>query len=732
MPSFAQVLLTRHWSVLKLQLQPSTERIAQWMQISLCLTHILGWLAIVRLSHNVYWWALLPLLLLIPVSILIRTRQTYAWLETLAPLFATYGVIGIRLGLAVVYRLQGQEFVLEPPLFNILNINTWALIGLIWTLAGQMGLASHFFLARPLDFQRTVKFFSGILLMGTLMWAVGTYFTIRAHGVTASDPYAYTQMGYDFATTGSLEHEFPLVEMTNDLHLYTGALVPIGYRIPDTETYKSATVWSPGYGAFLAGANILFSETGFYLLTPVFGLLALVALAWLVYLLLPDLESTLLIYDDEGGYRVFLGADAVSAYELRQQVDDRQILDESAVQSTDMGALDETLHIALSTREGEIPRWDGSGEPIAAFESEFKSFYPQMLDWACDVVVDLVQNQGVDPNEIVMLAPFLNDSLRFTVMNNLRDAEIPVVSHRPSRAMREEASARAMLTLMQLVNPLEKKFPTPDDILDMLVSIVGGLDPIRAALLTQIVYGVGRNDLGSFDNINPVMQERITFSIGERYEYLRQWLSQERERVANTPPDYFLRRLFGDVVSQKGFGFHTNLDAGNIIAQLIDSAFNFRQVLYPQGVEDWSPVWMQFRQLVTEGLLAAVHDLSWRKDENQAVFIAPAFTFLLRNRPVKYQIWLDVGSYAWWERLDQPLTHPYVTQRTYPEARPWTDEDEITTQWEMLRKLVLGLTRRCEEKIYLAIADLGEQGFEQRGPLLRVFQQIMQTYGDVD
>jgi hypothetical protein len=451
--------------------------------------------------------------------------------------------------------------------------------------------------------------------------------------------------------------------------------------------------------------------------------------------LLEDIDSAWLLNDTDGGFRLFLGADPVGARFLRDGTDQYIEWDRSLIQNADLDALSEAVDMAFDPEalpdddDMPPPELHSGGNPTVAFYGEFRSFYPQMLDWACDEVIRLVKEEDVAPSDIVMLAPYLSDSMRFTIMNRLENAEVPVVSHRPSRAIRDEPSARAMLTLMQLANPRDT-MPPADDVLDMLVALIGNLDPIRASLLTQIVYGVGRDEMGSFDAINPKMQQRITFTIGERYEILRNAFMAERERVKETPPDYFLRRMFGDVGSQPGFGFHADLEAGTVIAQMVDSAFNFRQVLYPQGAQDWSPVWIQFRDLVTAGLLAASHDLSWHKEEANAVFIAPAYTFLMRNRPVRFQFWLDVGSNAWWDRLDQPLTHPYVVHRNYAENRVWSDDDEYTTRWEMLRKVVIGLTRRCSDRVYLAIADLGEQGFEQRGPMLRVFQQILQLYGD--
>ncbi|NDJ85374.1 MAG: hypothetical protein GYB66_05775 [Chloroflexi bacterium] len=438
----------------------------------------------------------------------------------------------------------------------------------------------------------------------------------------------------------------------------------------------------------------------------------------------PSLESGLMIYDWDAGYRVFLGAERESAATLRTLCEEQTIRMTSYIQSEAMRNLEYAVTAAFDAN-ADVP------EPVnseAAFTYNFQSFYPQMLDWVAASVIDLVVEQGVQPRDIVLIAPFLNDSLRFSLVNQLEDAQVPIVSHRPSRAIREEPAARAMLTMLQLANPAEASLPPAIDVADTLVQILG-MDPIRARLLTQIVYGLGRNELGSFDVINARMQERITFLYGERYEMLREWLLQQASAVAATPPDYFLRSLFGDLAARPDFGFQTNLDAATVAGQLVDSAYSFRDALYPGGTDDWSPVWRVYRELVTEGLLAAFHPESWQKEEMNAVFIAPAYTYLMRNRPVDYQFWIDVGSPAWGERLEQPLTHPYVLRRDYPPDRKWTDEDEQDTNWDTLYRLTLGLVRRCRKQIFLGIADLGEQGFEQRGPLLSLFQQVLRPTG---
>jgi hypothetical protein len=65
--------------------------------------------------------------------------------------------------------------------------------------------------------------------------------------------------------------------------------------------------------------------------------------------------------------------------------------------------------------------------------------------------------------------------------------------------------------------------------------------------------------------------------------------------------------------------------------------------------------------------------------------------------------------------------------RHWESGRVWTDADEVNAETESLARLTGGLLNRCREKLFLALADLGETGFEQRGSLLRAFQKILQN-----
>jgi hypothetical protein len=510
----------------------------------------------------------------------------------------------------------------------------------------------------------------------------------------------------------------------------------------------------------------------------------------------PQCDSAFIAFDRDGGYRIFLGADPASAARLAAACDERVELTQSYVASPNVLHLGYQIGLSLRQSSGPVV---GDFRQILHFQEH--RFHPQMLDWAAGEIMRLVAG-GTPPGEIVVLAPFISDALRFSLLEKLAARDIPARSHRPSRALRDEPAARCLLTLAKLAHPAWELSPPPFDVTLALTQAIGGLDLVRAHLLTDVVYrpagvpvpapqvqagqdgqppappgprGAARTgspqplNLTAFAQIQDEMRGRIGYLSGERYDALRGWLERYQQGMDGVPNeeiplDYFLSRLFGEVLSQPGFGFHgryqgigesgnrgirepgnqrvgkaerqsssQSLEAGRVASDLIESARKFREAL---GLVPGTPgeeamsIGARFVRMVERGVVAATYVQSWRLTQGDAVLIAPAYTYLMTNRPVDYQFWLDAGSNGWWERIYQPLTHPYVLRRDWQPGHPWTDEDEYRVRQESLYRLALGLVRRCRQGIYLGISDLGEQGYEQRGPLLQTIQSALRRMAD--
>ena len=444
---------------------------------------------------------------------------------------------------------------------------------------------------------------------------------------------------------------------------------------------------------------------------------------------LRDFDSALLIYDEGGGYRRFLGADPQTGWALRELCDEQAVLQDSFAVSEGIANLENALNEAITPTLSPSPtsgKWGRDGEGVLNFVQS--RFYPELLDAIADETLALLNN-GIPPSEIVILAPYLSDALRFSLTNRLDAREIPWRSHRPSRSLRDEPASHALLTLAALAHPGWKIHPPKFDVAYSLMHSIESMDLVRAQLLSEIVYRQRDFSLAPFDGIKPDVQERITFTFGNRYSALRDWIQAYRESEA-LPLDHFLRKLFGEVLSQPGFGFHTNLDSVRVAASLVESVRKFRMAMEPSGdltsLTDLSGLGKEYLAMLQDGVIAAQYLEAWRTEDEEAVLVAPAYTFLMMNRPVSVQFWLDAGSSGWYERLAQPITHPYVLARGWEPGRLWTDADEVEKSREALARLTSGLLRRCRERVYLGMSELGESGFEQRGDLLKAFQKVLQ------
>ena len=449
---------------------------------------------------------------------------------------------------------------------------------------------------------------------------------------------------------------------------------------------------------------------------------------------LPNFDSALIIFDSEAGYRRFLGADPDSAGRLSGLCSSKVELIESFVTSREIQSLEKAFASKLLPDHPSQIHADSLVAITLPPSENPTRFYPQMLDWVSAEIRRLITEEGIPPEEIVVLGPYLSDALRFSLSTRLDELQIPWRSLRPSRSLREEPASHCLLTLAELAHPGWNIRPTKFDVAYAFLYAIDGMDLVRAQLLAEIVYRSKDISLSGFAQIRTEVQERITYIFGQQYEVLREWIEFYRQQSVPDPLDHFLRRLFGEVLSQKGFGFHRNNDAARTAASLVDSVLKFRQAMDPAFTDKTSAeagsllknieMGKEYIGMLQDGVIAAQYVEAWQAGRNEAVLLAPAHTFLMMNQPATIQFWLDAGSGGWWERLFQPLTQPYVLSRSWERNRAWTDADDQAANQQTLARLITGLLRRCRSRVFLGLSDLGEAGFEQRGPLLKAIWKM--------
>lgn len=442
---------------------------------------------------------------------------------------------------------------------------------------------------------------------------------------------------------------------------------------------------------------------------------------------LPDFDSAVLILDEDAGFRSFLGADVVSAAALHASCDTRLWFNQNQVNTPGVARLKEGIGAVIGRLQARPvdadERSTGAIQDAMITPDVNIKLFPSMIRWVAEQVSTLIED-GVSPGEIVLLAPFMPDVLRFSLGEQMDALGIPHQSHRPSRALRDESATQTLLTLAAVAFPGWSLAPQRANLALALMQTIDGLDLVRAQLLTNQVYDQRVTDfpLKPFETIPPDIRERITYRVGERYDRLRNWLQAgSQEEALNL--DFFLSRLFGEVLSQPGFGFHDDLDSANTAAILIESVQKFRWTVHRQLPEVEVAIGKEYVQMVQDGVIAAQYVRSWDERSPDAVFLAPAYTFLISNQPVDIQFWLDVGSPSWYQRLDQPLTHLFVLSRHWEAGQLWDAEDELAAAHETLHRLTIGLLNRCRKKVYIGMSELDIRGYENSGLLVRVINE---------
>lgn len=442
----------------------------------------------------------------------------------------------------------------------------------------------------------------------------------------------------------------------------------------------------------------------------------------LVHDWLPNFESATLIYDEGAGYRAFLGADPENGSRLADACDQVIELDQSFVTQPALQEFSQAFSsIVLQSEEKKV-----SPAALTAFSFEGSRFYPEMVDWTAREAARLVHEEQVPAAEIAIVSPFLSDSLRHALAQRLQGYGLQTHTYRPSRSLRDETAARCLITLARMAHPGWELPVAAADVRAMLQQTIGGIDLVRADLISSMLFSSKNRQapLASFDPVKPEVQERITFSLGERYMRLRGWLT---EYIENEPVemDVFLARLFGELLAQPGFGFHDDFEAAGVTARLIESIQKFRRVTEPTAMFSGKSIGQEYLQMVADGVIAAQYLAPADEAAADAVLIAPAYSFLMNNQPVRYQFWLDVGSLGWFERLYQPLTHPHVLSRRWQPDQPWTDVLDFKANQLTLQRLTSGLIARCRDHVYLCGARVNERGSEEKGPLLHAVQTLL-------
>ena len=435
--------------------------------------------------------------------------------------------------------------------------------------------------------------------------------------------------------------------------------------------------------------------------------------------LLANCDSSLLLCDLEGGYRVFMGVDPGGAGRLASSAG----LCLGPPVPTEPDAVLQ-LGEAVCVGLGAGSRFPTPEAREAVAGRIFTHYRSQMIDGVVDGIVGLVES-GVAPGDIAAIAPHADGVLRFLMSEALGKKGIPFVVVRRYESLREEPEVRACLTLAALAHPEWECRPHPYDVAEAM-AMVTGLDPVRASLAARHFYDPAAGRLRSAEALADGIVRRIGADAIEHWERVRRWL------LANGDPDsgsidHFFRKLFGEVLARDS----TKPEDGALYARLINSATWFRQAAPAMGLDD-GPEGRRYLDMLSEGIVSAEYQTGVEEivSSGKVMLVAPVYTYLLHEQVSRYQFWLDVGSIFWWEPPHQPLTNPHVLSRSWTRGASWTEAEDRERRNKLLQRLVRGLCRRCLDGVFVCASEVeAVGGGPQESPLLRALEAALAEGG---
>ena len=428
-------------------------------------------------------------------------------------------------------------------------------------------------------------------------------------------------------------------------------------------------------------------------------------------------RTTVIAYDAGGGYKRFLSADPARASQFRDLSEATLAFDESFTTTEPLRHLSNLVENYLVG--GERRPAGRAGEAILAAVSG--RYRRDMVNRLVPVLRQLIDEQGIAPEEIAIIAPYLDGAMRYMLEQALREAQIPYRLLRRRSRPRDEPRIRAWLTWLALAHPEWDVAPSPYDVAEALSLSIEGLDPARAALLAEHLYDATTGALQPADAVGEELSGRVGAERVAMVETLRLWLEEQR----TTPLDIFLQRLFNDLLAQPPFQQSPDRAGAAVSEWLVRTATRLRQDAAQMGLNDGEAVGRAFLQAINEGLVTADPPELGEPPDPSGVTVATMYAYLIAGESVPVQVWLEASGSGWWDIPRQPLSNAFVLAQSWPAGKPWTMDEDYAMRNRLLSRLIRGLTARCSQGVILASSELDRRGQRQEGALWRALQPVL-------
>lgn len=456
--------------------------------------------------------------------------------------------------------------------------------------------------------------------------------------------------------------------------------------------------------------------------------------------------SAVFSFNPDGAVRLGLGADPTYLANLASQCELIELTDRPVPSlATDWGSgvVDFVMNpLAFSA----LP------ESIQTIQTPSRA---ELLRQMAAVIVAAVHARQVQPRDIAVIGPGLDAIARYALVDILTKNGIPVMVLHEQRPLNSFPVIRALLTLLTLVYPHLGRLVDRDAIAEMLVVLSqepgatadpalspaaqvnpppqasaeiplptppSRIDPVRAGLLADYCFAPHPDRPRLLPSTTFPRWDRLGYRASDAYQGILQWIAKQQEQLDQRlipNPVVLCDRAIQHFLLPRGTLPYNQLAA---IRQFIETAqryweVNQRSRQRERGDSPPSLIVSHLIQLLRSGAIAAnPYPVRPIGVESNAVTLATVFQYRANRGVHRWQFWLDAASPRWLSGVDalfasQLFVHQWSGQL-------WTGADTLEANEQRLRRILLDLLARAEERVYLCHSDLATNGQEQTGILL--------------
>jgi hypothetical protein len=367
----------------------------------------------------------------------------------------------------------------------------------------------------------------------------------------------------------------------------------------------------------------------------------------------------------------------------------------------------------------------------------------KLLRTTANLIIDTVKAGEIKPEEIAIIAPGLDDIARYSLIEMLTAAQIPIEPLNEQRPLHSSPFVRSLLTLLALVYPNLGRLALRDDVAEMLVilsqksydssgekyqRLMPAIDPVRAGILADACYqlDLAQPRLLPFERF--ARWDRLGYQAATAYKSLSEWIEQSQKEVAQSPefsPLEMLHQAMQELVPPLAKLPYSQVSA---LRELMETAQHFwkveqRLAQNPENTNLTRFALADFIQLLRQGTITA-NPLPHRAfgHPSPRIILATIFQYRSLRTQHPWHFWLDAGSELWKKGGASQLFAAPIFQRGWS-GWQWTEENSLQADQERFERIMRDLLGRVRDRLYLCHSDLSVRGVEQTGPLLALIQR---------